>query len=107
MMKKEHIERMAREKAEKEAMQEAMANNIVIWFPLAFIGFMMVIGGAPTELMILFFTVALVAGVSAAIITWKNAYKNCYEKCLAELSLLSGRGSKSEKKKTENILPTK
>ena len=88
---------MAREKAEKEAMQEAMANNIVIWFPLIFIAFMMMLGGAPTELMILFCTVALVAGTIAAIFTWKSAYKKYYEKCLAELSLLSGRGSKSEK----------
>jgi len=46
-MRKESIEKLAREKAEKEAMQEAMANNIVIWFPLMFIAFMMMLGGAP------------------------------------------------------------
>ena len=90
-MKKEHIERMARKKAEKMAMQEAMANNIVIWFPLIFIAFMMMLGGVPTELMVLFCTVALVAGVVSAIITWKSAYKKCYEKCLAELSLVGER----------------
>jgi Flp pilus assembly protein TadB len=92
-LEKEHVERMAREKAEKEAMREAMANNIVVWFPLIFIAFVMMLGGAPAELMVLFCTVALVAGTAAAIVTWKSAYKNCYEKCLAELSSLSRRDS--------------
>ena len=87
MLKKEHIEKMARAKAEKMAMQEAMANNIVVWFPLIFIAVMMMLGGAPTGPMVLFCTVALVAGTVAAIVTWKSAYKKCYEKCLADLSL--------------------
>lgn len=33
-MREESIEKLAREKAEKMAVREAMANNIVIWFPL-------------------------------------------------------------------------
>ena len=78
-------------------MQEAMANNIVIWFPLIFIAFMTMLAGAPTVIVVLFCTVALVAGIVAAIFTWKSAYKKCYKKCLAELSVLSGEGVKNAK----------
>ncbi|MDI6904407.1 MAG: hypothetical protein QMD13_02800 [Candidatus Bathyarchaeia archaeon] len=96
-MREESIEKLARERAEKMAMQEAMANNIVIWFPLVFVAFIMMFSGAPTVIVVLFGTVALVAGIVSAIVTWKRAYEKCYKKCLAELSLLSGESSKNKK----------
>ena len=82
----EKIERLAREKAEKEAMQEVMANDIAVWFPLIFIAFIMMLGGAPTIFVVLLGTIALVAGTVSAIITWKSAYEKCYKKYLAELT---------------------
>jgi Flp pilus assembly protein TadB len=91
------VERLVREKAEKAAMQEAMATNVVIWFPLIFIAFMMMLGGAPTELTVLFCTGALVAGIFAAIFTWKGAYKNYYKKYLAELNALLKESGKDTK----------
>jgi Flp pilus assembly protein TadB len=88
MGEKELMERMAREKAEKRAMQEAMGNNIVIWFPLFLIGFMMLVAGAPVELSGVFIVLALIAGTISAMITWDSAYKKHYEKCLAELKII-------------------
>jgi Flp pilus assembly protein TadB len=96
-MRKESIEKLAREKAEKAAMQEAMATNVVIWFPLIFIAFVMIFGGAPTGLIVLFCTIALVAGIAAAIFTWDGAYKKCYKKYLAELNIFPEEGAKNTK----------
>jgi len=87
-MVKESIEKLAREKAEKMAMQEAMANNIVIWFPLVFIAFIMMFGGAPTVIVVLFGTVALVAGSVSAIVTWKVPTKSVTRNALQKLNLL-------------------
>jgi len=94
-VRKESIEKLAREKAEKAAMEEAMATNVVIWFSLIFIAFMIMLGGAPTELTVLFCTGALVAGIVAAIFTWESAYKKCYKKYLAELSIFPEEGAKA------------
>jgi Flp pilus assembly protein TadB len=96
-MRKESIEKLAREKAEKAAMEEAMATNVVIWFPLIFIAFMMMFCGAPTGLIVLFCTIALVAGIAAAIFTWDGAYKKSYKKYFVELSaLLEERGKNAK-----------
>jgi Flp pilus assembly protein TadB len=96
-MRKESIEKLAREKAEKAAMQEAMATNVVIWFPLIFIAFVMMFGGAPTGLIVLFCTIALMAGIAAAIFAWDGAYKKCYKKYLAELNIFPEEGAKNTK----------
>lgn len=95
-IEKEKIERLAREKAEKAAMQEAMANNLVIWFPLIFIAAVMILGGAPPELGVFFGVLALVAGVASAIFAWKSAYEKWYKKYLAELTLTSGSRGRNE-----------
>lgn len=81
----EKVEGLARKRAEKKAMQEAMANNVVVWFPLLFIAVILMLGGAPILFAVFFTTVALVAGMVAAILTWKSAYEKYYKKYLAEL----------------------
>jgi len=95
-MRKESVERMAREKAEHAAMQEAMANNVVIWLPLAFVAFVAMLGGAPAQITTLFLVAALCAGVIASLLTWKKAYAKYYEKYLADLNALLVEGSKHE-----------
>lgn len=96
VVEKGSIEKMAREKAEHAAMQEAMANNVVIWLPLAFVAFVAMLGGAPAQITILFLVVALCAGVIASLLTWKKAYAKYYEKYLTDLNALLVESSKHE-----------
>jgi len=90
MSRRQYVEKMAKERAEKKAMQKAMANNVVIWFPLIFIIFIMMLMGAAMEIVMLLLPVALVTGTIAAIATWKSAYDKCYKKYLTEFSVPAG-----------------
>ena len=93
-MVKESIEKLAREKAEKAAKQEALTTHFIAYLPFVLIACVMAATGVPTVL----FTIVILTGLFVGLVIYLSmksyAYKKHYEKYLEEFTILRGAGDK-------------
>ena len=86
-MVKESIEKLAREKAEKSAKQEALTVQFIADLPFVFIACIMAATGAPT----VFYTIVILTGLFVALVIYLSikscAYEKHYANYLRELSV--------------------
>jgi len=87
-MRKESIEKLAREKAEKAAKQEALTVQFIVDLPFVLIACIMAVTGAPTVL----YTIVILTGLFVALVIYLSmksyAYEKHYKKYLEEFTIL-------------------
>jgi VanZ family protein len=93
-MSKDSIEKLAREKAEKAAKQEAWIAHFIAYLPFVLIACIMAVTRSPTVL----YTVVILAGLFAGSVMYfvmkEYAYKKYYETYLNEFTILRRVGDK-------------
>ena len=87
-MRKESIEKLAREKAEKAAKQEAWIAHFAGSLPFVLIACILAASGFPTVI----YTTVVLAGILAGWVLYSSikpgAYKKHYEKYLEEFTII-------------------
>ena len=93
-MRKESIEKLAREKAEKAAKQEALTVQFIADLPFVLIACIMAATGVPTVL----YTIVILTGLFVAMVVYfaekEYAYKKHYANYLREFTILGEAGDK-------------
>jgi len=92
----EEIEKLAREKAEKSAKQEALTAHFISYVPFVLIACIMAVTRSPTIL----YTIVLLTGLFAASVMYfvvkEYAYKKHYETYFKEFTILRRVGDGKE-----------
>lgn len=85
-MSEEDIKRLATEKAEKAAKQEAYIAHFCIFLPMLLIAFIAALTKSPTGVPLALSTIGMLAGWASYYIVKKRLYKEYYQKYFLELS---------------------
>jgi len=93
-MREESIEKLARERAEKDAKQEALISQVITYLPFVLVACIMAVSRVPTVIYTIVVLIGLFVSVAIYLSVKPYAYKKYYEKYLEEFTVLRGDDKK-------------